>query len=276
MSHQRGGMATILSQILVDKDDPAFLNPTKVRFKLDDGDSLCPILPIIIVMQFQFVGPLYSKKEADELGLIVKPDGDHFRRVVPSPLPIKMVDGELRALKLLTDAGCVVICGGGGGKNSNVNRLFFFHDAIHTLFAGIPVVEDKVSGRLEGVEAVIDKDRAATMIGVELQANGLLILTDVSAVAIQYKKHGEKWIRSVSPSMLARLMDQFPSGSMGPKVASAIDFVRETGRWSAIGSLNEAEGILAGETGTMIKNRLDGKDYIEFYDRDPQSFPRVG
>ena len=114
------------------------------------------------------------------------------------------------------------------------------------------------------------------MIGVELQANGLLILTDVSAVAIQYKKHGEKWIRSVSPSMLARLMDQFPSGSMGPKVASAIDFVRETGRWSAIGSLNEAEGILAGETGTMIKNRLDGKDYIEFYDRDPQSFPRVG
>ena len=119
------GMATILSQILVDKDDPAFLNPTKVRFKLDDGDSLCPILPIIIVMQFQFVGPLYSKKEADELGLIVKPDGDHFRRVVPSPLPIKMVDGELRALKLLTDAGCVVICGGGGGKNSNVNRLFF-------------------------------------------------------------------------------------------------------------------------------------------------------
>ena len=129
---------------------------------------------------------------------------------------------------------------------------------------------------MEGVEAVIDKDRAATMIGVELQANGLLILTDVSAVAIQYKKHGEKWIRSVSPSMLARLMDQFPSGSMGPKVASAIDFVRETGRWSAIGSLNEAEGILAGETGTMIKNRLDGKDYIEFYDRDPQSFPRVG
>ena len=65
--------------------------------------------------QYQFIGPIYSKVEADKLGLAVKPDGDHYRRVVPSPLPIKMVDSEMTALKLLKDAGCVVICGGGGG-----------------------------------------------------------------------------------------------------------------------------------------------------------------
>jgi len=69
-----------------------------------------------LMFYYQFVGPIYSKEEADKLGLPVKPDGDHFRRVVPSPLPLKLVGSEMRALKLLTDAGCVVVCAGGGGK----------------------------------------------------------------------------------------------------------------------------------------------------------------
>ena len=113
------------------------------------------------------------------------------------------------------------------------------------------------------------------MIGVELQADGLLILTDVTAVALDYKKPGQRWIRAASPSMLESFMDQFPSGSMGPKVASAVEFVQKSGAWAAIGSLKEAEGILAGKNGTLIKNRSDGKDYIDFYDEDPASFRKA-
>ena len=140
--------------------------------------------------------------------------------------------------------------------------------------AGIPVIQDEVTGALEGVEAVIDKDRAATMIGVELQADGLLILTDVPAVAIDYNKPSQRWIRAASPGMIESFMDKFPSGSMGPKVASAVEFVRRSGAWAAIGSLKEAEGILAGKNGTLIKNRLDGKDYMDFYDEDLESFSK--
>lgn len=104
------------------------------------------------------------------------------------------------------------------------------------------------------------------MVGVELKADGLLILTDVPAVATDYKKPGEKWIRTVSPGMLESLAREFPSGSMGPKVASAIDFVRKSGGWAAIGSLKEAESILAGTSGTRVENHPDGEDFIEYYD----------
>lgn len=186
-----------------------------------------------------------SKDEAIRTGLPYKADGEYFRRVVPSPLPLKMLPCEMDALRLLTDAGCIVICAGGGG---------------------IPVVRDVETGEYCGVEAVIDKDRAATMVGVDLNADGIIILTDVTAVALQYNTPQQQWIRSVSPGKLASLMDQFPDGSMGPKCASAIDFVERAGGWAAIGSLQEAAGILRGQNGTRIEHSPDGRDFIEFYD----------
>eukprot|EP00977_Amphora_coffeiformis_P016674 scaffold5220_cov188-Amphora_coffeaeformis.AAC.6 len=224
-------MATLLSQIVVDKNDPAFSNPTKVSIW---SECIC-----------RFIGPIMTEEEAIQTGLPYKADGKHFRRVVPSPLPLQMLPCEMNALKVLTEAGCIVICAGGGG---------------------IPVVHDAETGEYRGVEAVIDKDRAATMVGAALGADGLIILTDVTAVALQYNTPQQKWIRAVSPGKLAKLMDQFPDGSMGPKCASAIEFVERTGGWAAIGSLQEASGILQGYQGTRIEHRPDGSDFIEFYD----------
>ena len=214
------GMATLLSQIVVDRNDPAFQDPTK------------------------FIGPVLTKREADEIDLPVKPDGKYWRRVVPSPLPVKLIEPQMTALKVLKDHGCLVICAGGGG---------------------IPVLEEE-NGKLCGVEAVIDKDRAASMLGVALKAQGLLILTDVPAVATGFGSTTttQRWIRSASPQALKALAHEFPSGSMGPKVESAIEFVEKTGGWSAIGSLNEADSILRGETGTFVKP--GAYDSIEYYE----------
>ena len=224
---QNRGMATVLSQIVVSEKDPAFRNPTK------------------------FIGPVYNtQEEVAKLGLPFKQDGDFFRRVVPSPLPIKLIEQQMKAVKLLTKEGCVVICAGGGG---------------------IPVIEDKETGELKGIEAVIDKDRAATMIATKLSAQGLLILTDVSAVATDFgDPQNRRWIKVVSPDMLKRMSNHFPDGSMGPKVLSAIDFVEKTpdGGWCAIGSLKEADQILAGEAGTTITEEF-GPNHIEFYDKLP-------
>jgi carbamate kinase len=216
------GMATLLSQVVVDLNDPAFQNPTK------------------------FIGPVMTKEEADKSGLPVKPDGKYWRRVVPSPLPVRLVETQMIALKILKENGCLVICAGGGG---------------------IPVVIDDDDGKnLRGVEAVIDKDHAASMLGSALAAQGLLILTDVQAVATNFKSKCPKWIRSASPQALKALMadGEFPSGSMGPKIESAIEFVESTGGWSAIGSLNEADMILRGEAGTMIRPGTADDD-IEYY-----------
>lgn len=217
------GMVTVLSQIIVDPKDPAFENPTK------------------------FIGPVYTKEEAEQLGLPIKPDGEHYRRVVPSPLPVRLLDNQLAAVKTLTEKDCVVICAGGGG---------------------IPVVKDLSTGHLQGVEAVIDKDRAACMVGLSLNADGLLILTDVAAVAEDFQSDHPKWIKTASPGMLRSLSEHFPAGSMGPKVESVIEFVEKGGRWAAIGSLAQADHILAGESGTLIKPSSDGQDFIQYYDSD--------
>ncbi|GAX10450.1 carbamate kinase [Fistulifera solaris] len=216
---QDQGMVTVLSQIVVSPDDPSMLNPTK------------------------FVGPVYTKEEANKLSVPVKADGKYFRRVVPSPQPIKLVPHQLQVVQKLTDAGCIVICGGGGG---------------------IPVVEKE--GRYEGIEAVIDKDRAATMIGKAIGAQGLLILTDIPAVAIHYGTEQQKFIKTISPNQLETLKDHFPAGSMGPKVESAIDFVRLTNGWAAIGSLQNADEIVAGKAGTMVRD-TPTDDPVVFYEK---------
>lgn len=215
---RRRGVVTMLSQIVVSPDDEAFNNPTK------------------------FIGPVYSLEEAKKLGKPVKQDGDFYRQVVPSPQPVKLIDQQLTALKLLTDNDVIVICGGGGG---------------------IPVILDPVSGRLTGIEAVIDKDRAACMIGKTLSADVLMILTDVRGVAVNRGMPNEKWIRSASPEAMSQLSDNFPQGSMGPKVESAIDFVR-SGKWCRIGSLKDATAMMKGETGTKITTE-HGPDHLQYY-----------
>ena len=223
---------TIVSQIIVNETDPAFQNPTK------------------------FIGPLYTDEQAESVlhlepqpdgvywknknGDYYKRDGDSLRRVVPSPLPQRMI--ELDAVKLLTDNDYIVICGGGGG---------------------IPVLRDD-NGKLRGVEAVIDKDRVATMLGIGLGAHGLLILTDVAGAAIDYKTPHEKWIKSASPERLEDLMNHFPAGSMGPKISSAIEFVKTGGGWCTIGSLKEAHAMLNRQAGTLVTGE-HGPNHIEYY-----------
>lgn len=215
------GMATILTQIIVDPNDPAFANPTK------------------------FIGPVYNEIDVKTVKGTVKRDGDYFRRVVPSPQPVRMLEPQTKVMRLLSANDTIVICAGGGG---------------------IPV---EVKGnRLEGVEAVIDKDKAAAMIGSSLRADGLLILTDVPAVAQSYGTSKEKWIRSVSPDKLRELSTEgyFPEGSMGPKVDSAIQFVCNCPDcWAVIGSLDEVGKVLEGVAGTLVTT-MNGPHHLEWYE----------
>jgi carbamate kinase len=197
--------ATLLTQVVVDADDPAFTHPTKP------------------------IGPAYKKAEARkiarELGWPVAPDGHYFRRVVPSPEPRTIV--ELSAIKLLVDAGVIVICGGGG----------------------IPVISGE-DGALYGVEAVIDKDLSAALLAARLGADTLLMLTDVPAVARDWGTPRARTIVRTTPQELRTL--HFEAGSMGPKIEAACRFVEATGGVAAIGSLEQAAAIVEGHAGTRV------------------------
>ena len=199
-------VATLLTQVIVDADDPAFSHPTK------------------------FIGPVYDRESADlvtsERGWQVAADGAHWRRVVPSPEPRSIV--ELPTIRLLVEAGVLVVCVGGGG---------------------IPVVVDS-DGRLRGVEAVIDKDRAASLLARGLDADALLLLTDVTAVE---RDHGTPRAAAIAEATADELLAlELPAGSMGPKVEAAAWFAQDTGGRAAIGSLAEAAAVLAGRSGTTV------------------------
>ena len=197
---------TVLTQVVVDADDPAFKAPTKP------------------------IGPVYTEDQARRLererGWTVARDGDHFRRVVASPEPLRIV--ELSAIRMLVDAGAIVVCTGGGG---------------------IPVTMNG-AGTLRGVEAVIDKDLAAELLARSLGADFLLMLTDVSAVMRDWGTPDVRPIRRTTPSELRGI--EFANGSMGPKVAAACRFVEATGGSAAIGALDDAAEIVAGTAGTMV------------------------
>jgi carbamate kinase len=210
-------IATILTMIEVDPNDPAFQKPTKP------------------------IGPIYTREQADHLakerGWTMAPDNDTFRRVVPSPLPKHIF--EIDAIKLLVKNGVIVICAGGGG---------------------IPTVYRP--GRiLEGVEAVIDKDRAGALLAQELGADAYLMLTDVKAVYTNWGKPDARAIRRTSPDAMQALT--FAAGSMGPKVEAACDFVRKTGGMSGIGSLEEALLMLQGTAGTMFAGTINRIEWYE-------------
>lgn len=206
LGHDRP-VATLLTQVLVDPDDPAFARPTK------------------------FVGPVYDKAEAEARAVLagwqIAPDGDKWRRVVPSPKPREIPD--LRVLQLLLDQQVIVICTGGGG---------------------IPVMR-RYDGSMVGVEAVIDKDAASALLAAQLGADVLLLLTDVDAVYRNFGSANATAVRSQVPAQARAL--KMPAGSMGPKVAAACDFA-ETGGFSGIGRLEDALAILEGRAGTRIAN----------------------
>jgi carbamate kinase len=178
----------------------------------------------------KFVGPVYQEKEALDLaaerGWTVRPDGAAWRRVVPSPEPRELV--ELPLIKVLIDSGALVVCAGGGG---------------------IPVVAD-ASGALRGVEAVVDKDLTAAMLASAVDADVLLLLTDVDAVIDGFGTPDASPIRHATPSELRAR--PFPAGSMRPKVEAACRFVEATGRMAAIGRLDAAEALLDRTAGTIV------------------------
>ena len=178
----------------------------------------------------KFVGEVYDEAEAERLakerGWAVKPDGPKWRRVVGSPSPKRVV--ETRLVRLLLNSGAVVICAGGGG---------------------VPVIRNE-QGHLQGVEAVIDKDATSAVLAEALEADALLVLTDVQYVERGFgTPNAEPILRSTPPALR---QESFPAGSMGPKVEAVCRFVEVTGGMAAIGRLEDAEAILAGKSGTIV------------------------
>lgn len=180
----------------------------------------------------KFVGPVYDKADADrvaaEKGWIFKQDGDKWRRVVPSPMPQRIF--EIRPIKWLLDSGTIVICAGGGG--------------IPTMY------QPGADRKLQGVEAVIDKDLCSELLARELDADLLIMLTDADAVYVDWGKVTQKAVRRGSPESLAGI--HFAAGSMGPKVEAACRFAAVTGKPAAIGALSDLGKIITGEAGTTI------------------------
>ena len=198
--------ATVLTMVEVDPKDPAFENPTKP------------------------IGPIYSKEEAERLaqerGWTVAPDGEYWRRVVPSPKPQRIF--EIRPVRWLLEKGAIVICTGGGG--------------IPTMY--------RDDGVLQGVEVVVDKDRASALLAAQLKADLLVMATDVDGVYVDWGRITARRIEQTTPTELCSY--GFASGSMGPKVEAACNFVEQTGGRAAIGALEDLDKIVAGTAGTQI------------------------
>jgi carbamate kinase len=178
----------------------------------------------------KFVGPVYDEPRARALaaahGWEIRRDGARWRRVVPSPEPAELLD--LPAIRTLLGTRAIVICAGGGG---------------------IPVVADGAGGT-HGVEAVVDKDLTASLLARQLDADALLLLTDVAAVMDGYGTPQARPIRRATPAELRARV--FPAGSMGPKADAVCRFVEATGKPAAIGRLGDAQALLAQQAGTVI------------------------
>jgi len=202
---------TVVTQVLVDRDDPAFQNPTKP------------------------IGSFMEEEEAlhrrDSEGWEVMEDaGRGWRRVVPSPLPVRVIERD--AVKDLLDAGFIVITVGGGG---------------------IPIVEDE-QGNLQGVAAVIDKDYASSLLANSIGADLLLISTAVERVALNFGQPDQRWIERMTVAEAKQYMAEghFAPGSMKPKIQACIWFLERGGQEALITNPENLERALAGETGTRI------------------------
>jgi carbamate kinase len=204
-------VAVVITQVMVDENDPSIKNPTK------------------------FVGKFYKENEVDTLlkkGWAVKHDvGRGYRRVVPSPEPIAIVEKD--AIVSLLEKGYVVIAVGGGG---------------------IPVYYDS-KGNLEGLDAVIDKDKASALLAEEIGADEFYIMTAVKKVCVNYRKANEQELDELTLNEARKLFleGQFPAGSMGPKIEAMLRFVENTGRKAIIGSVELGHDVVKGDSGTLIK-----------------------
>ncbi|MEA2025878.1 MAG: carbamate kinase [Chloroflexota bacterium] len=219
-------LATILTMIEVDPRDPAFQNPTKP------------------------IGPIYDQESAEGMAKAkewtFKPDGDYFRRVVPSPKPMRIF--ELRQIRWLLDKGAIVICAGGGG---------------------IPVMYTERSApaasgpdkELVGIEAVIDKDFASGLLASGIEADYFVMATDADAVYEGWGEPGQRAIARAHPDVMLEMSSQFPAGSMRPKVVAACEFAKSSGGSAAIGGLTDISEMLAGTAGTIITTEQEGIVY---------------
>lgn len=211
-------IATLLTMIEVDPNDPAFEDPTK------------------------FIGPIYDEKtarsEAAQKGWTIKPDGENWRRVVPSPQPKRIF--QIEPINWLLEKGATVIAAGGGG--------------IPTMY------QPGQDRKLVGVEAVIDKDFASCLLAENIGANVLVIATDAPAVYLDFGKPGQKAIKSATPDGLDGF--QFPPGSMGPKVEAAQRFARTTGGRAVICALSDIPAAVQGDKGTTVS---DAAGELEFH-----------
>ncbi len=205
-------VVTIVTQVIVDRNDPSIRNPTK------------------------FIGQFYTESEAKQLAeqnsWTVKYDSGHqaWRRVVPSPIPQEIINWK--PIQQLVEAGTIVIASGGGG---------------------IPVyIED--NGDYEGMDAVIDKDRAAAILARDIGASELFIMTDVPEVYLDYGKTTQRPLREIHLEEVKKVFsgEQFPPGSMGPKIEAAITFLDRGGERVIITSIEEMAETLAGDRGTAI------------------------
>lgn len=204
-------VASLVTQVLVDADDPAFQRPSKPV-----GETV----------------PSERVAELEELGWTLVEDRRRggWRRVVPSPDPVEIVEAE--AVRTLVDAGVTVVAGGGGG---------------------VPVVQ-RGDGLLEGVAAVVDKDLASALLAADLRAAGLVILTDVEQVALAFGTPDEKPVDRMSVRDARRYLEEgeFPPGSMGPKVEAVCRFVESSGGTGVITSIELCEDGVYGRAGTLI------------------------
>lgn len=210
-------VVTVLTEVEVSRDDPAFENPSKP------------------------VGPYFTAYRANQLmqeqgWLMVEDAGRGWRKVVPSPIPKRILDVEV--VKHLVASGAVVIACGGGG---------------------IPVYQD-VGGYFRGVEAVIDKDYSASLLAQELVADLFIILTQVPQVAENYGRPNQRWLDQLTVSKAKEMLEahQFPPGSMGPKIRAAVQFVEKTGKEVLITDAEHLKDALARKAGTFLVP--DGKE----------------
>jgi carbamate kinase len=204
-------VVTLITQVLVDEDDPSFKNPTKP------------------------IGPYYSDEDVEEIkkeGFQLKKEVDGWRIVVPSPDPKSIVEGKI--IKRMLEEKIIVIASGGGG---------------------MPVIEKEGWG-LDGLEAVIDKDLASERLAESIDAELLLILTNVEKVYLNYKTENEKQLDRVSLEDLKKYYEQghFPQGSMGPKILAAIRFLEAGGKKVIISDVEKGWQAFNCETGTIITN----------------------
>ena len=214
--HIKKNCATLITQVLVDPKDEAFNNPTKP------------------------IGMFYTKEEADSIVkekgyTFVEDSGRGYRRVVPSPKPIDIIEKDI--IRQLVDNDNIVICAGGGG---------------------IPVIKTDKIELLEGIAAVIDKDRSAALLADQIKADVLLILTSVDKVSIHYNTDNQINLDTLTVEEANKYIkeNEFAKGSMLPKIEACLDFVTKNDKNKAIiGSLEHAKEAIEGTSGTIIKRR---------------------